>query len=122
MLRWMSCALLTIALLLPVSTYARELRQPWQILIDSVTYLRGLPEVAWVRVEGHHVLIGWTEPPRRFRAINLTAAKYASRALPKEEVHIVSLRANQDEWHPGSDEPSLCTTAAIKGEIIKTNC
>lgn len=122
MLRWMPVVLLTAVLMLPSAAEAREWRQPWQILIDSVTYLRGLPEVAWIRAEGHHVMIGWTDPPRRFRTLNLTAAKYASRALPKEEVHIVSLRANQTEWHPGSDEPSLCTTSARQGEIIETNC
>lgn len=122
MLRWMICFIVGGMLMLPANASARETRQPWQILIDSVTYLRGLPEVVWLRAEGHTLMIGWSKPPRKFRALNLTAARNASRVLPKEEVHVVSLRANQTDWHPGSEQPVICHTSAHHNEILETNC
>jgi hypothetical protein len=121
-MRWfVVCGLIGI-FLFPAPAMARADRPAWLVLIDSVTYLRGLPEVAWVRAEDHHLMIGWNEMPARFRAINFTAARNASRALPKEDVYVFSLHAEQKDWRPDNGQPPLCRTVAQNTVILDSNC
>jgi len=120
-MRWMMvCGLTGILLLL--SSPAQADRPPWFVLVESVAYLRGLPEVAWIRAEDHRLMIGWHGKPARFRAINLTAARNASRYLPKEDVYVFSLPAGQKDWHPDSGSPPLCRTVAQNTVILESNC
>ena len=70
--------------LISTESQALDKRPPWRILDEALTYLQGVPEVAWVKFEGHNVLIGWKNHPREFAKINRTAAKNAAHALHNE--------------------------------------
>ena len=117
---WVAVALALI-LWLPVSAETQEAKPPWKILDEALTYLRAVPEVAWVKFEGHNVLIGWQSPPRNFAQINITAAKRAARAL-HNEVTVYSLRAEQTSLKEGDEESYLCKTTANPQEIVESNC
>ncbi len=106
---------------MPVSAEAREARPPWKILDEALTYLRAEPEVAWVRFEGHNVLIGWRGLPKNFARINQIAAKRAARAL-HNEITVYSLRAEQASLKEGDAESYLCKTTANPQEIVESNC
>ncbi len=106
---------------LPVNAEAQEERPPWKILDEALTYLHGVPEVAWVKFENHNVLIGWESLPRNFARINKTAAKNAAHAL-HNEVTVYSLRAEQTSPKEGEEESYLCKTVANPQEIVESNC
>lgn len=122
MKRWIVVCGLIGSFLLPSNALARTDRPAWFMLVESVAYLRGLSEVAWIRAENHHLMIGWKEMPPRFRDINLTAAKNASRRLPKEDVYVFSLHAGQKDWHPESGVKPLCRTVAQNTVILDSDC
>ncbi len=61
--------------LISAESQALDQRPPWKILAEALTYLHGVPEVAWVKFEDHKVLIGWRGMPRKFARINKTAAR-----------------------------------------------
>ena len=105
----------------PINAEALDKRPPWQILDEALTYLQGVPEVAWVKFKGHDVLIGWKSHPRKFAKINQTAAKNAAHAL-HNEVTVYSLRAEQTSVKEGDEESYLCKTIANPQEIIESNC
>jgi hypothetical protein len=105
----------------PINAEALDKRPPWQILDEALTYLHAVPEVAWVKFEGHDVLIGWKSHPRKFEKINKTAARRAAHAL-HNEVTIYSLRAEQTSFKGDAEEPYLCKTTANPQEIIESNC
>ncbi len=105
----------------PIHAEARDERAPWQILDEALTYLRAVPEVAWVKFEGQNVLIGWEGLPKNFAQINKTAAKNAARAL-HNEVTVYALRAEQTSLKVGEEESYLCKTTANPQEIVDSNC
>ncbi len=105
----------------PIHAEARDERAPWQILDEALTYLHGVPEVAWVKFEGQNVLIGWQGIPRNFARINQIAAKRAAHAL-HNEVTVYSLRAEQTSIKESEEESYLCKTIANPQEIIESNC
>ena len=99
-MRWMMiCGLTGILLLL--SSPAQADRPPWFVLVESVAYLRGLPEVAWIRAEDHRLMIGH---------------------LPKEDVYVFSLHAGQKDWQADNGSPPLCRTVAQNSVILESNC
>jgi len=104
-----------------ISAEARGERAPWQVLDEALTYLHGIPEVAWVKFEDHKVLIGWQGLPKNFEKINQTAAKNAAHAL-HNEVTVYSLRAEQTSIKEGEEESYLCKTTANPNEIIESSC
>ncbi len=104
-----------------INAEALDKRPSWQILDEALTYLHAVPEIAWVKFEGHNVLIGWKSHPRKFEKINKTAAKRAAHAL-HNEVTIYSLRAEQTSFKGDAEEPYLCKTTANPQEIIESNC
>lgn len=91
------------------------------MLDEELTYLRSVPEVAWVKFERHNVLIGWKSHPRKFAKINWTAAKNAAHAL-HNEVTVYSLRTEQTSFKEGEEESYLCKTIANPQEIVESNC
>lgn len=105
----------------PIHAEAQEERPPWKILDEALTYLHAVPEVAWVKFEGHNVLIGWDGLPGKFAQINQTAAKNAARAL-HNEVTVYSLPAGQTSLKAGNEESYLCKTIANPKEIVESNC
>ena len=110
-----------LILWMPLSVEVRGERPPWKILAEALTYLHGVPEVAWVKFEGHRVLIGWQAIPRKFAQINKTAAKNAAHAL-HNEVTVYSLPAGQTSLKAGEEESYLCKTVANPQEIVESNC
>lgn len=112
---------LTLIFGLPVNAEAQEKRPPWRIMAEALTYLHGVPEVAWVKFEDHKVLIGWRGMPRKFARINKTAARNAAHAL-HSEVTVYSLPAEQTSLKEGEEESYLCKTVANPHEIIESNC
>ncbi|MDH5764015.1 MAG: hypothetical protein OEZ51_13670 [Nitrospinota bacterium] len=110
-----------VGLLTAAESQALDKRPAWQVLDEALTYLHGIPEVAWVKFEGHNVLVGWHSPPRNFARINHVAAKRAAHALHNEVV-VYSLRAEQTSYKNGEEESYLCKTNANPHEIIESNC
>jgi hypothetical protein len=107
----------------PVSAEALDKRPSWQILDEALTYLRAIPEVAWVKFHDHQVFISWKNRPQKFKQINLTAAKKAAHAL-HHEVIVYSLPPGEtlpaELW---DYEPAfLCKTIANPQEIVESNC
>jgi len=122
MVRKVGLIVLTALILsIPLKAEALDKRPSWQILDEALTYLHGVPEVAWVKFKGHDVLIGWKSLPRNFASINKTAARNAAHAL-HNEVTIYSLRAEQTSIKEGDEESFLCKTTANPQEIIESNC
>ncbi len=107
--------------LISAESQALDQRPPWKILAEALTYLHGVPEVAWVRFEDHKVLIGWQGMPRNFARINRTAARNAAHALHRE-VTVYSLPAEQTSLKEGQEESYLCKTVANPHEIVESNC
>jgi len=107
--------------LISAESQALDKRPPWKILAEALTYLHGVPEVAWVRFEDHKVLIGWESPPQNFARINKTAARNAAHALHRE-VTVYSLPAEQTSLKEGQEESYLCKTVANPHEIVESNC
>ena len=112
---------MVLVLWLPLNAEALDKRPTWQKLDEALTYLHSVPEVAWVKFEGHNVLIGWKSHPRKFAKINKTAAKNAAHAL-HNEVTLYSLRAEQTSFKVSEEESYLCKTIANPQEIVKSNC
>ena len=112
---------MALVLWMPLNAEAQGERAPWQILDDALTYLQSVPEVAWVKFEGHNVMIGWKDHPRKFGKINRTAAKNAAHAL-HNEVTVYSLRAEQTSFKEGDEESFLCKTIANPQDITESNC
>ena len=108
-------------LLISAESQALDQRPPWKILDEALTYLHGVPEVAWVKFDGHRVLIGWRAIPRKFAKINKTAARNAAHAL-HHEVTVYSLPAEQTSLKAGEAESYLCKTVANPHEIVESNC
>jgi len=107
----------------PFQAEALDKRPSWQILDEALTYLRSMPEVAWVKYYEHKVFISWRSRPRNFRRINHTAAKKAAHAL-HNEVTLYSLPPEEilpsELW---DYEPVfLCKTVANPDEIVESNC
>ena len=100
-----------IVLWTPLNAEAREERAPWRILDEALTYLRSVPEVAWVKFHEHTVFIGWKRRPENFKRINITAAQKAAHAL-HNEVIVYSLPSDETLPEELWDyEPSfLCKT------------
>jgi hypothetical protein len=105
----------------PINAEALDKRPPWKVLDEALTYLHGVPEVAWVKFEDHKVLIGWQGLPKNFEKINQTAAKNAAHAL-HNEVTVYSLRAEQTSIKESEEESYLCKTTANPQEITESNC
>ena len=107
----------------PLRAEALDQRPSWQILDEALTYLKAIPEVAWVKYHEHKVFISWKNQPRNFARINKTAARKAAHAL-HNEVIIYSLSPGEtlppELW---DYEPTfLCKTTANPHEIIESNC
>ena len=98
-------------------------RPAWKVLVDELAYLRGVPEVAWVKAHGHRVFISWTTQPGNFGRININAARRAAHAL-HDEVTVYSLPAGEELPADiyGYEPSALCETVANPHEIVKTNC
>ncbi len=93
-------------------------RQLW----DAVTYLKSVPEIAWIEIEKRNIIIGWSGYPSKFSAINKTAAKKVSRKV-RTEVRIYSVKQEQKGWRPGKDAPAhLCHSLGQKGRVKFSNC
>lgn len=107
----------------PVYAEALDKRPSWQILDEALTYLRAMPEVAWVKFHEHKVFISWKSRPRNFFRINITAAKKAAHAL-HNEVIVYSLPSGEtlpeELW--GYEPAFLCKTVANPQEIVESNC
>jgi hypothetical protein len=112
---------MALILWMPLNAEARGEQAPWQILDEALTYLHSVPEVAWVKFNGHNVMIGWKDHPRKFAKINWTAAKNAAHAL-HNEVTVYSLRAEQTSFKGSEEESFLCKTTANPQEIIVSSC
>ena len=112
-----------LILWMPFNAEARGERAPWQILDEALTYLHSMPEVVWVKFHEHTVYISWSSRPRKFKRINVTAAKKAAHAL-HNEVTVYSLPASETLPEEMWDyEPSfLCKTVANPHEIVESNC
>jgi hypothetical protein len=112
-----------LILWIPLNAEARGERAPWQILDEALTYLHGMPEVAWVKFYEHKVFISWKSRPRNFARINTIAAKKAAHAL-HNEVTVYSLPPGEtlpeELW--GHEPAFLCKTIANPREIIESNC
>jgi hypothetical protein len=112
-----------LILWIPLNVEARGERASWQILDEALTYLHGMPEVAWVKFYEHKVFISWKSRPRNFARINTIAAKKAAHAL-HNEVTVYSLPPGEalpeELW--GYEPAFLCKTIANPHEIIESNC
>ena len=109
-------------LLISAESHALDQRPPWKILDEALTYLHGVPEVAWVKFVGDNiVVIGWEGLPKNFAQINKTAARNAAHAL-HNEVTVYSLPAEQTSFKAGAEESYLCKTIANPHEIVESNC
>jgi hypothetical protein len=114
-------SLMALILWMPLNADARGEQTPWQILDEALTYLHSVPEVAWVKFNGHNVMIGWKDHPRKFGKINRTAARNAAHAL-HNEVTVYSLRAEETSIKEGDEESYLCKTIANPQEILQSSC
>ena len=107
----------------PIDAEALDKRPPWKKLDEALTYLRAIPEVAWVQFHEHTVFISWKSRPKNFARINSTAAKKAAHAL-HNEVTVYSLPPGEtlpeELW--GYEPRFLCKTIANPQEIIESNC
>ncbi len=110
-------------LLISAESQALDKRPPWRILDEALTYLHGVPEVAWVKFHEHNVYISWKGQPRNFGQINKTAARRAARAL-HNEVTVYALPPGEtlpsELW--GYEPSYLCKTIANPQEIVESNC
>ena len=113
--------LMALILWIPTNAEARGERAPWKMLDEALTYLHSVPEIAWVKFNGHNVMIGWKDHSRKFGKINRTAAKNAAHAL-HNEVTVYSLRAEQTSFKESEEESFLCKTTANPQEIVFSNC
>jgi len=119
--------LLTFSVILilwtPLDVEARGERAPWQILDETLTYLHGMPEVAWVKFHEYKVFISWKSQPQNFAHINKIAAKKAAHAV-HNEVSVYSLPPGEtlpeELW--GYEPLFLCKTTANPREIVESNC
>ncbi len=115
--------MMTVGLLFPGISQALEDRPDWQKLDKALMYLRGVPEVAWVKFHENNVYISWKGQPENFARINQVAAKKAAQAL-HNEVTVYSLPPGEelpaDMW--GYEPSPLCRTIANPHEIVDSNC
>ncbi len=115
--------LLALVFGMPLKSEALDNTPTWKKLDKTLTYLRAIPEVAWVQFHEHQVFISWKSRPRNFTRINTTAAKKAAHVL-HNEVIVYSLP--QDVTLPEElwdyEPPYLCKTVANPDEIIESNC
>jgi len=119
--KFLGVVVLALICWLPVSAEARERMPAWKVLDEALTYLRAVPEVAWLKFEGEKVLIGWEGLPKKFAQINKVAAMRAARAL-HNEVTVYSLHAEQSSLKADEEESYLCKTTANPQEIVESNC
>ncbi len=91
-----------------------------EAIISSLEFLRKIPEVDWVKINKHDVIIGWKGIPRLFVGLNRRAAVSASDAIGSP-VHVWAVRHNQRNWKKGT-KSYICQTLASNGKIRKSTC
>jgi hypothetical protein len=90
-------------------------------LIDGVKFLDDIPEVAWYRVEGKSLIIGWKGLPQRFPHTNRRAAMRATISTGTE-IHVWAVRHNQKKWKVGNGQSHICSVTAKNGRVQTDTC
>lgn len=91
-------------------------------LWEALTYLKSVPEIGWMEIEGRNVVLGWEGYPAQFARMNKIAAKKASKRV-RGEVRIYSVKAVMKGWRPAENAPPhLCHTEAKAGRLTFSNC
>jgi len=106
--------LILALLFIPASTLAAK------NLIESIKFLDNVEKVAWYKVDGKHIIIGWKGLPDDFYNWNHRAALYASKSS-NFKVHVWAVRYHKQAWSPG-EGGQICITTATRGRVGKTNC
>jgi hypothetical protein len=106
--------LILALVLIPVSAIAAR------NVSKGISFLNDVQRVAWYKVEGKHIVIGWKGIPDDFYGLNHKAAVRASK-LNKKQVHVWAVRHHQRDWSPG-EGGQICVTTALRGRLDKTNC
>lgn len=96
----------------------KQSRKLW----DALTYLKSVPEIAWIEVDDSHIILGWKGYSPNFSTINRTVAKKASRKV-RGDVKVYSVKENLKGWRPKKDAPAhLCYSLGKGGRLQFTNC
>ncbi len=118
----LALSLFFFSLSLTAGNFASGADKQSRTLWNALTYLKSVPEISWLEIEGSNIIIGWNGYSSNFSAINRTAAKKASRKVPGE-IRIYSVNANQKGWRPKKDAPAhLCHSLGKGGRLQFTNC
>lgn len=111
-------AILSFLITFPSLSMAEDSKEA--AIISSLEFLRKVPEVKWVKVDGNAVIIGWKGIPRLFMGLNRRAAVGASNAIGYR-VRVWAVRHRQRNWEVG-DNSFICKTLADHGKIKKSTC
>lgn len=96
----------------------KQSRKIWNALI----YLKSVPEISWIEVEGNTIILGWKGYPTNFSRINRTAAKKVSRKV-RGEIKVYSVKEHLKGWRPKKDALAhLCHSLGKGGRLMFTNC
>lgn len=91
-------------------------------LWEALTYLKSVPEIGWMEIEGRNVILGWEGYPAQFARMNKIATKKASKRVGGE-VRLYSVKSMMKGWRPAEDAPPyLCHSEAKAGRLIFSNC
>jgi hypothetical protein len=113
-------ALLILAVwFIPTSTLAAN-KTYTKKTYKGIHFLDDVNKVAWYKVQGKHIVIGWKGIPEDFYGWNHRTAVRASK-LNKKHVHVWAVRHHQRDWSPG-EGGQICVTTALRGRLDKTNC
>ncbi|MEW6670186.1 MAG: hypothetical protein AB1427_00700 [Thermodesulfobacteriota bacterium] len=91
-----------------------------QALNNRLSYLKDIPEIAWVRIERNNVYIGFKERPPDLNNIVNAAAVHGNRAYGFG-VHVWAIEAKYPNWKPG-DAPFYCEATARQGKLEGSGC
>ncbi|QPJ60605.1 MAG: hypothetical protein G3M70_01365 [Candidatus Nitronauta litoralis] len=96
----------------------KQSRKLWK----SLTYLKSVPEISWIEVDGKNIILGWNGYPPNFSRINRTAAKKVSRKV-RGEIKVYSVKEHLKGWRPKKDALAhLCHSLGEGGRLKFTNC
>lgn len=89
-------------------------------LQDRIKFLDDIKNVAWYKIDGQNIIIGWKGLPDNFYDWNhKTAVKASKSSLYK--VYVWSVRYSQKDWSPGKGG-QLCITTAHMSRFGKSSC
>ncbi len=109
---------LMVAMLSPVEAADGKHNKLW----EAITYLKSVPEIAWIEIERDLIILGWDGYPARFSRINRTAAKRASKRV-RGKIHVYSVKGDHRGWRPDKNEEGhLCRSTAKGGRLTFSNC